>query len=811
MMRRALSGRTGAGERVCAAVFVIAAFVLPLTASPYEEALQAMDDNLPQVAAYKLEGCLASAKSDAEKIRCGTALGRALLECGRPGRAVEVLGGLPKSANDEVHFWLARALFAAGDTKGALAEFAPIVANEESSWNGPARVGEAACLRREGRRDEALAALTPLPSGSGARNPACLLAAEILVAGKRPEEARKVLDQIESPTDAQSDLGDYLRAHANLELGREQDAAEEFQRLARQTGAVDPRLAVASVQWGAEALLRAGKMEAAEKFLESFIQDNARSPGLAQVFEMLDGVYGRQEEPSLTEIKKWAGEEQGERAVLAAFYRARLELRTGSQERAEEFYRGFLRNHPTHAYSSLARLELARLLLERGEPAHAEEILGENVGNAPAPPPPVAARLAFARGEALAALGRYPEASVMFQLAARDETLKEAAAENAELTALRSGNPGSAPVLKPVSDSLATAMELARLRNPLAEEALLGIAANGLPVDAQRAQVALAEREWERGNRDKARDRLLMRVANIGTSPEADERADFLALMLADDGEPGADERVAACVQEYLSRHPDAPREGEARFKLGEVLFRKGDYRSSRMQFVEAARLSRDDGLRQQALFLAGLSAARGVSPGSLTQAIEHFEAVAALNGSLVAEARLEEAVVKNALGEPADALIIIDRAIAADADGRIRWRALSEKGDTLLSMAGNDPEKLKAAAGVFQSLAGDPGAPLRWRNEGFCKLGIVLSKMGNRDGALAAYYDVLNGPQNGVPEFFWYYKAGFEAGQMLEDQRLWKEAIGVYEKMAKLQGPRSEEAQARINRLRLENFLWEE
>jgi hypothetical protein len=43
-----------------------------------------------------------------------------------------------------------------------------------------------------------------------------------------------------------------------------------------------------------------------------------------------------------------------------------------------------------------------------------------------------------------------------------------------------------------------------------------------------------------------------------------------------------------------------------------------------------------------------------------------------------------------------------------------------------------------------------------------------------------------------------------------LEDAAKWDSAAAVYEKLVAAGGTRSEEAQARLSRLRLEHFLWD-
>ncbi|HVE16175.1 MAG TPA: hypothetical protein VNB29_05535, partial [Chthoniobacterales bacterium] len=96
-------------------------------------------------------------------------------------------------------------------------------------------------------------------------------------------------------------------------------------------------------------------------------------------------------------------------------------------------------------------------------------------------------------------------------------------------------------------------------------------------------------------------------------------------------------------------------------------------------------------------------------------------------------------------------------------------------------------------------------------RNEALTQAAAAFEQAGDSDGALAAYYEVLTAPRDKQPEYFWYYRAGFEAAKLLSDQGKFREAAAIYEKMAAAPGPRAEEAKDRVKRLRLENFIWED
>jgi hypothetical protein len=64
---------------------------------------------------------------------------------------------------------------------------------------------------------------------------------------------------------------------------------------------------------------------------------------------------------------------------------------------------------------------------------------------------------------------------------------------------------------------------------------------------------------------------------------------------------------------------------------------------------------------------------------------------------------------------------------------------------------------------------------------------------------------------EGGTGDQLWYFRAGFDAAQILEDRRSWSSAAAIYEKLANTRGARSEEAKDRLTRIRLEHFLWPE
>ena len=105
------------------------------------------------------------------------------------------------------------------------------------------------------------------------------------------------------------------------------------------------------------------------------------------------------------------------------------------------------------------------------------------------------------------------------------------------------------------------------------------------------------------------------------------------------------------------------------------------------------------------------------------------------------------------------------------------------EKGNVLYADGSTDAAGYRGAISIWKQIADDSSAPRPWRNQALSRMGMADEKLGDTASALSCYYDVIAAGQSGDPDFFWFYKAGFDAGRLLESQKLWNEAINVYQK----------------------------
>jgi len=774
--------------------YLLAFFLLATNTDQIASARSVLEDGLPGLAIRKLEG-IPPGKRDADSTLL---LARAYIEDGHPARAVEILKA--RSGVPGRDFWLAQAFAALGRQDEALAGYR--TAKKEAAFPAEAVLGEAGMLRSLGHPDEAIQVLKEPADWPDAhlRMLAQFEEAEALLDLQRPDDARAVLDAMAPSDKADVSRREFLIARSLAMAGDDAGAIRIFDALIP----TDAHMAVSAVIGQAEALIRTGQAPAAENLIKGFLSKNPDIAGADILFALLDRLCAGQTSPVSTELKRWASDESPSvRRQLATFYLAKLEARLGREDRAEQLLEQAAGAADVSPGNRMAALDLAKIRLKQGREADALALLA---------PLSVSPDADFLRGLALAGLHQYPEAVSAFLSASSNQTLAESALFNASVCELGSPKQDAFTLFKarfPQSaklDSLRLqeALLLAKARDPHAEAHLKEIASRGHSPVAGAAALALAEWKFEQDDVQGSRNEL-RRVSTLAGSDAA--RASALAVFLADEGGDG-DEPVKA-AEKFLAMYPGSQPEPEVRMKLGEILYRKGDFAGARIQLESLARKHPGSPQEIPALFLAAQSASRLQTQTSINDAMILYEEVAASSSPLALRARLEQAVLKNLLGKANEGIVILDRILASNPDPEMRAAALMEKGKTLLGSP--EPGAGDAAVETWKSLLADKSLSPAWRNQALVRIGASYEKIGDTAAAISSYYDVLKDGQTGLPEYFWFYKAGFGAARLLESAKRWDQAIRVYELIAAVNGPRQEDAISRINKIRLENFLWED
>ncbi|MFZ4682462.1 MAG: tetratricopeptide repeat protein [Terrimicrobiaceae bacterium] len=784
-------------------IFLMPAFAVTLWADDAHlvEARRALDDGLPQVAIFKLRQNGKPVSKD-DKVATDVLLGRALIAAGRYDESVAVLEKIP-APNPPAVFWLAEAYAALGQPEKAIPLYHQLV--DDPQLDIEAVIGEARMYNAMHQAPRAAAILKTFLERKVVSNRIALELAGIQVNNGDAAGVMQSLATLQNVSPENRQLAEYLGARAEMISGDYPAAAARLKSIQDPPADLAAGVAVSL----AECSLNLKDSNEAERILEQFIEENSRLPGLPDVFAALDRVYAAESAASGSELRNWSNDPKNPvRAALAKFYHARNEARSGLPEKSRQLFDEFLAQYPGHALTNAALAELATSHLAAGQPAQALAIAIKGQGP----------RLDFLQGQALSMMGKYKEAAAEFLQAAELSEIHTEALTNSAICGLIADVPDSENAaikkLRDREDSQAIleriqfleALHKASQRKPGAGN-LLGEIADGTSPWAGQARLALAE--WDNLQLDLAGARAQLRRIS-SSDPAQKEREEYLAVFLADNGDQESESLVGTLASDFLKNHPQSPFEPEVRLKLGEMLYRRGDFLGARAQFALVAENFPDSALAEKAAFLSGQALARSMNPADMEKSLEIFDEVAKAGGPLALRARLSQAMLLYALKRPKDALGVFDSILAAKPEAELRAMTLTEKGDTLFALGAQDPANYRQAIAAWKEIASDPAAGKNWSYQAFAKMGAANEKLGANDAALDCYYSVFSRDQKGEPEYFWYYKAGFDAGRLLESQKLWKEAIAVYDKIASIDGPRAEEARERVNKLRLENFIWE-
>jgi len=293
-------------------------------------------------------------------------------------------------------------------------------------------------------------------------------------------------------------------------------------------------------------------------------------------------------------------------------------------------------------------------------------------------------------------------------------------------------------------------------------------------------------------------------------TPAAAERADYLSIWI-EDSAGGNQTKVIELAKSFLEQHSHSRFAAEVRMKLAELYYRRQDFANAQTQFELIAQQGPDNSVGEKALFFAAESAMSSMGEHSLDRALVLFDQIVQQNGALRWAARNEQAVIERKLGKSKDALALYDEVLKSDAGPSEKHEALCGKGDIFFEAGATDPNNYQRAIETYDQLASDNGEPIHWRDQALFKKGLCLEKKNDRANALTTFYKIVEDEArpDRRRELFWYYKAGFNAARLLEEDSKWESAAAIYEKLAAAGANRSEEAKARLNQLRLEHFLW--
>ena len=789
------------------------------------EASRALAEGVPQVSVIRLRELLGRDLPPAARAATRTKLAEALVAAEQPAEAIQLLEEKDAEHSSSTNFLRGQALAALGRWSEALPAYQRAQANPRQPFAAQAMMGEAEAARALGRIDDALRVLATLQREPTWRVRAQLRSVALLIEKNDTSRAVRSLAETRAISVREKKEKRFLRGRLEAALGHREKAIELFGTILQKPEGADYAVLVGSLFALADIHLELKTPEVGDDALENFIDHYGTSAGLAPVFAKLDQLYGAERKPSRRELARWASDAVQPRRALAQWYLARLELRAGRRDDALRAFAQLRAGGPQTRELVEAFVQFAQLRADDGRFDEALAILDD--ARALHPDAAQSNRLHLLAGEFHYRAGRWETAARTFEAEAKSaptdatDALYNAAAAWLQMKdtvrfLADARELGAAGANDGTRGDLALEQGLVRAaQNDRGAEEALRTFTKDFPKHARvsEALVALAELAFHAAPpRVSEAQKLLARASENSPTPIASERADYLRIWIADATPDPAGPNAISLASEFLGRYADSTFAPDVRLKLAEASFRRHDFASAQTQFELLARGNAAGPYAEKALFFAAESALQSMGADSLERALTLLDEVVKRGGELKWAARNEQAVAERKMGKAPDAITLYEEVLKSDAKPAEKREALCGKADILYETAGSDRTKYEAALALYQELAREPNAAPHWRNQALFKAGTCLEKMGERPRALETFYSVIEeqGRAEKAREYFWFFKAGFNAASMLEDDSKWDAAASVYEKLAAAGGDRSDEGKTRLARLRLEHFLWD-
>ncbi len=810
--------------RLCISCCAFLALVRQFCAADLTSATQPLIDGVPQVAVVRLRAFLEQHPAEEEKRAAILKLAQALTAADQPNESLSMLDDSSVRDLPAANFLRGQSLAALSRWDEALPFYEKLADDPKSPFQAEAILGRAETLRALGRIDDALQAYNLIARDPQWNVRAHFRAAELLLAKNDTLAAARELNSSEAKSAGDRKELRYLRGCVEMQFGNKKRATTLFASILKSPQGATHSLLLATLFAIADMHLRANTPDAGDDFLEEFTERHPDDSNLPAIFAKLDQLYAAERRQGRHDLGRWAHDPAQPRRALAQWYLARAELRLRRRDIALQIFDELRAQHPAIPELAGAFLENAQLLLEdhRFEAATAALEVARSLHGGRE----VEERIGFLAGRLDYAAGNFEVAAMDFQrVALISKKHSSAALLNESFAALRAGDGAQlAAANEQLKEADAATRGEVGLEQALAQAGhseknapdLLRNFITNFPKHPRisEAWVALAELAFHASppRLDEARQDL-KHAAESPPTAAAQERSEYLAIWIEEAAVPPNETKVIDIANEFLQKYADSSVANDVRLKLAEIYYRRQDFASAQTQFTLLAQQNPNGPLAEKAQFFSAQSARQSMAVGGLERALTLFDEVVKKNGELKWAARNEQAVIERKLAKNADAMTLYEEVLKGDAKNPEKREALCGKGDILYELGASNSENYKRAAEVYEQLAKQSEVGSHWHNQALCKKGMCQEKLNQPTEALATFYQIVEdgGRPDKRREFFWFYKAGFNAARLLEEKSSWQPAAAIYQKLSFAGGPRSDEAKTRLKQLRLEHYLWEQ
>jgi TolA-binding protein len=808
---------------LCPLLCSLAIAISSARADLLDDAVKAYQSGVPEVSITKLRQYLAAQPPESRAGVAKLLLARCLLET---QQIVEAGQALQNTTGQEATYLKAQQALRSGHSAEAGRYFLELI-ESASAYSVEARLGLAETQRAVGQLDAALQTLGPLMSDETSADPrAQLMAVEILVSKSNISKAAELVSRIKAASAKIKIEKTCLEGEIALKQGRLSEASASFDKVLETPEDRTYRVIGLARLGLAKVLVQREQFEEAETELEKLISDQPRSAILDEMFENLYEIYSREDNPETSELVRWAAEDPKasgpDRPAYALYYLMRLQIQEGLVTDAVQNCQKLLDRFPDHPATIESSLILSRQQISSGRFDDANSLLQNVLDRSHDLSPENRSRVEYLLGETNYLRGNVAAAREIFEkLSLVSDYDRQNVLFNWAVCSLQLGDVRTFERAREMFEELNP--DKALISQLLFDQALIEAKSGSGAADATlerliqrfpespettRSRLIQAEVRMMRRPPDLIGAQQALRQISTNADPDLGEKSDRVKFFVAADDPSQNVRSVQALAEEYLLKYPDSPARAEVRLKLGELYFRQADFPNAQTQFELVREDSPDSPFVETALFLAGEAARKSLNSASVDRAISLFEDVYKLGGPLKFQARLEEATTMRQTKREKEAIVLLDDLLAQNPPNDIRYEALDQKGEALFTLGPNDQKLYQQAIDTFDALLQSDGLPVQWKQQALYQKGKCFEKLGRQDDALAAYYDVL-ATEGAESDQLWFFRAGFDAAQILEDRRSWNSAAAIYEKLANTTGARSDEAKEHLTRLRLEHFLW--
>jgi len=273
----------------------------------------------------------------------------------------------------------------------------------------------------------------------------------------------------------------------------------------------------------------------------------------------------------------------------------------------------------------------------------------------------------------------------------------------------------------------------------------------------------------------------------------------------------GKDADALQVCEQFLEDYPESAFAPDVRFWLGEHAFNLREYEIAESRFASVASDHPGSPRAADALYWAGRAA---TARRAYLEANEHYNSLMARypDSTRLAGTFLAQGDVLSELGQFAAAILAFDEVLVKFPQQPEAMMAWGRKGDCQYTLGQDDPGRYEEALLSYRMLLDFAGAPVDLQLQAGYKIGRSLEKMGRSTAALDRYMEVVYSflQETDAPDeaTVWFTRAAFAAAALQEHAGQWKEAVGIYGRVADSGVAAAPEARDRMDRIREDHWV---